>query len=544
MPKPKCPDWIHDAVFYEIYPQTFYDTNGDGIGDLPGVIEKLDYVKSLGVNAIWLNPFYVSPMRDAGYDVADFYKVDPRYGTNNDAKRLFKEAHKRGLRVIIDFVPGHTSIDHPWFKASCDPKPNKYTNWYVWTDNAWTGVGDKYASKMIHGYCERNGNYMINFFWSQPALNYGFGKPEADWQLPVNHPDVQALWKEMQNVLWFWLDMGCDGFRIDMAGSLVRNDPGHKGIKKFWNEVRTVLDKKYPEAFIVAEWSFPKAAIPAGFHADFLHWGHNYHDLFRKEKYRIPGLKEGAPSFFDQEGKGDISKFMQCYLDQYEATKHKGYISIPVGNHDLSRINIRRSQKDLEIIFAFLMTMPGVPFMYYGDEIGMRQCPDDWPNIEGCYLPRAGARTPMQWNKSKNLGFSKAAKNKLWLPVDPAKKAPTVENQEAKRGSLLHWTREMVRIRREEPGLLAHADFTPLYAKKNAYPLVYLRSQGKHRVLVALNPSKKPVKVKVGLPYNAGMPEPLIGRNVAPQVTGKSITLDMGGQSYGVFRLPEAKKGK
>ena len=184
------PDWVRSAVFYEIYPQTFFDTNGHGIGDLPGITAKLDYVQSLGANAIWLNPFYRSPMRDAGYDVADFRAVDPRYGTNEDARRLFREAAARGLRVLIDFVPGLTSIDHPWFIQSARPEPNPYSNWYVWTQSAWDNGGEKWKGKMVHGYSDRNGNYLINFFWSQPALNFGFAEPDPDqpWQLPTTHP--------------------------------------------------------------------------------------------------------------------------------------------------------------------------------------------------------------------------------------------------------------------------------------------------------------------------------------------------------------------
>ena len=157
--RPAGPEWLDHAVFYQIYPQTFYDSNGDGIGDLPGIIAKLDYVKSLGVGAIWLNPFHDSPFRDAGYDASDFYTVAPRYGSNEDARRLFAAAHERGLRVIIDYVASYTSIDHPWFKASCDPRPNKYSNWYVWTDGIWYPGWDKNRG-FVQGYCERDGQYL------------------------------------------------------------------------------------------------------------------------------------------------------------------------------------------------------------------------------------------------------------------------------------------------------------------------------------------------------------------------------------------------
>jgi len=212
--KPAGPEWIHKAVFYEIYPQTFYDTNGDGIGDLKGIISKLDYVKSLGVDAIWINPFYVSPFRDAGYDVSDYYHVAPRYGTDQDAKDLFRIAKEKGLQIIVDFVPGHTSLDHEWFKASCDPKPNKYSNWYIWTNGTWFDSNEKDYSNFIQGYCDRDGNYMTNFFWHQPALNHGWGSLDLtqQWQLSMDHPDVLALRQEMKNIMRYWLDVGCSGF--------------------------------------------------------------------------------------------------------------------------------------------------------------------------------------------------------------------------------------------------------------------------------------------------------------------------------------------
>ena len=322
---------MNTAAFYEIYPQTFYDSNGDGIGDLKGIISKLDYVKSLGVDAIWLNPFYVSPFRDAGYDVSDYYHVAPRYGTDQDAKDLFRIAKAKGLRVIIDFVPGHTSIDCPWFRASCSPIPNKYSNWYIWTNGTWFNGMEKYKENFIEGYCDRDGNFMTNFFWHQPALNYGWGKPDPNqpWQLPVDHPDVTALKAEMKNVMKYWLELHglFSVLEVDMAGSLVKNDP-NQSIRFFWQDVRKMLDTQYSDAFIVSEWSNPKDAINAGFHADFMHWFESYDDLFSRSN-----------SFFRASGNGNITHFLYNYFQQYAFTKGKGYISLPVGNHDITRIH-------------------------------------------------------------------------------------------------------------------------------------------------------------------------------------------------------------
>ncbi|MGC4005089.1 MAG: alpha-amylase family glycosyl hydrolase [Pirellulales bacterium] len=160
-----APRWLEDAVFYQIYPQSFYDTNSDGIGDIPGIIAKLDYIQSIGVNALWLNPVFESPFADAGYDITDFYKVAPRYGTNKDLVRLFKESHRRGMRVCLDLVAGHTSIEHPWFKASAKPEQNKYSDWYIWTNTTW----ENGVPNVIRGFSDRDGGYVSNFFYCQPA---------------------------------------------------------------------------------------------------------------------------------------------------------------------------------------------------------------------------------------------------------------------------------------------------------------------------------------------------------------------------------------
>ena len=222
--KSRLPDWLSTAVFYQIYPQSFYDSNRDGIGDIPGIIKKLDYIYSLGCNAIWINPCFESPFRDAGYYIADYYKVAKRYGTNSDLKHLFKEAKKRSIKICLDLVSGHTSIDHPWFRESCKAETNKYSNRYIWTKSVWESAGDDY--RIINGFSERDGNFITNFFWFQPALNYGFARPDPakPWQLSTSHPDVRTLRREIMNIMRYWLDMGADGFRVDMASSLVKGD--------------------------------------------------------------------------------------------------------------------------------------------------------------------------------------------------------------------------------------------------------------------------------------------------------------------------------
>ena len=436
---PTMPDWAKNAVFYQIYPQTFCDSDGDGIGDLQGIISKLDYVKSLGVDAIWFNPFFDSPFNDAGYDIRDYYKIAPRYGTNDDAKRLFEEAHKRGMHVIFDYVISYTAIDHPWFVASQKQEKNK-------------------------GYGQRNGQFMRNFYWCQPALNFGFANPDPEqkWQLPTDHPDVMAMREDLKNVLRFWMDMGADGFRADMAGALVKTrrvrgneqfyNTNENETKLFWREIRQLLEKEYPRGFMVAEWSFPADALDNCFHVDFFHWFNGYNDLFQKEDWRILNGVSRGHSYFDAEGKGEIRAFLKSYMDQYQKTVGKGYISLPMGNHDNARLGNKRTDKELEIIYAFGFTMPGVPFLYYGNEIGMRQLPTSWPQVEGAYQPRNGARTPMQWSNDKNLGFSSGDADKLYLPVDPAPDAPNVLTQEKNPNSLLNKTRRLIALRHSDSG--------------------------------------------------------------------------------------------
>jgi maltose alpha-D-glucosyltransferase/alpha-amylase len=544
-----CPEWAHHAVFYQIYPQSFYDSDGDGIGDLQGIIQKLDYIKSLGVDAVWINPFFESPFCDAGYDISNYYKVAPRYGTNDDAKELFEEAHKRGLKILFDFVASYTSMESPWFKASAQQQKNKYSNWYIWTDNIWLDPPKQFSGAFIKGYGTRNGQYMQNFYQCEPALNYGFAVPDSQqkWELPIDHPEVVAMKEEMKNVLRFWMKMGADGFRADMAGALVKSSGAEgnqqfyttqeEGTKQFWREIRGILNKDFPEAFIVSEWSYPASALDGCFHADFFHWFQGYNDLFQKESWRIlNGISEGH-SYFDEEGKGDITFFLSRFMEQYERTKGKGYISLPLGNHDNARLGNKRSDDDLEIIYAFGLTMPGVTFLYYGNEIGMRQMPESWPQVEGAYRPRNGARTPMQWTKGKNLGFSTASAEKLYLPVDPAEDAPTVEANENNSGSLLHRTRKLIQLKHTEPALAAYAEFVPLYAKKNTYPFIYARAKDKDAVIVILNPSGKESSAEFSLNIPFSKLTLLAGKEVKVTKDVTKISVIVPKQTYAIYKL-------
>ena len=483
--------WLKDAVFYEIYPQSFYDTNGDGIGDFNGIIEKLDYIRSLGCNALWINPCFDSPFKDAGYDVRDYKKVAPRYGTNNDLYRLFGEAHKKGIRVLLDLVPGHTSEEHEWFRQSQKAEKNEYTNRFIWTDFCFQGAK---GMGFIGGESERSATYILNFFKCQPALNYGFLNPTEHWQLPTDHPDVIATREALKDIIRFWLDHGCDGFRVDMAASLVKNDDEKKsGTSAIWRNVREMLDKEYPDAAFVSEWSQPKQALRAGYHMDFYlnHPGCGYATLMRdyQKTWSITDTSAGDDSYFKKDANRDINRFLKEYMDWYQDTKDIGYISMLTCNHDTVRPRFNLNPAELKLAYAFIFTRPGVPFLYYGDEIGMRYL--NLPTKEGGYF-RTGSRTPMQWNSGKNLGFSTGCADALYLPVDPAADAPTVEAQEKDPGSLLNTVRKILALRHAEEDLQADAAFEPVCTGKDE-PFVYRRG----KLLLAVNPSGKKLSAKV-----------------------------------------------
>ena len=469
------PEWLRTAVFYQIYPQSFRDTNADGVGDFDGIIEKLDYIRTLGCDAIWLNPCFESPFGDAGYDVADYCKAAPRYGTNDDLRRLFDEAHRRGMHVLLDLVPGHTSVKHEWFRESCRAERNEYTDRYIWTDSVWT---EPDGMACIRGISERDGSCAVNFFSHQPALNYGFYRPDPKkpWQQPTDGEGPQKTLSAMMDVMRFWLSLGCDGFRVDMAGSLVKHDEDGRGTVALWKKVRAFLDCEFPDAAMISEWGEPDKSLEGGFHMDFLlHFGpSHYNDLFRCE----------SPYFC---GHGDASEFVRRYTSSLSKTEGCGLICIPSGNHDMQRLARTVTGVNAKIAFLFLLTMPGAPFIYYGDEIGMRYV-EGLASVEGGY-DRTGSRSPMQWGRDKNAGFGDAAPDKLYIPVDPDENRPDVEDEEVDDDSLLSEVKRQIKLRREHPALSNTGKIEFVYAEKNAYPLAYVREADGERLMVALNPS-------------------------------------------------------
>lgn len=475
----KRPEWLDNAVFYEIYPQSFKDTDGDGIGNIGGITEKLGYIKELGCTALWLNPCFESPFGDAGYDVSDYCKVAPRYGTGEDLVQLFEEAHRLGLHVILDLVPGHTSWEHKWFRESMKAEKNEFTDRYVWTDSIWEEPAG-YGS--LRGISDRDGSCMVNFFTHQPALNYGFYKPERPWQQPMDSPGALATREAMKDVMRFWLSRGCDGFRVDMAGSLVKNDPEGKGTIYLWQDIRGFLDEEFPQAAMVSEWGEPDKSLQGGFHMDFLlHFGpSHYNDLFRCEK-----------PFFG--GEGDASVFVSKYLDSYEKSERKGLICIPSGNHDMDRLARHIKGERRKLAFAFLLSMPGAPYIYYGDEIGMNYV-EGLTSVEGGY-GRTGSRSPMQWDSSANAGFSTAPAEKLYIPVDPSPERPTAEAQTSDETSLRSEVKKLIAVRQSHKPLQSLGEIEFLIDGAPGKPLAYIRSLDGERILIVINPTASPAEL-------------------------------------------------
>jgi glycosidase len=539
--KRPTPEWLLDAVFYQVYPQSYFDSNDDGIGDLRGITAKMDYIQSLGVSGIWINPFFESPFNDAGYDIADYYAVAPRYGTLTDFHELVKEAHARKIKVLFDLVIGHCSWDNPWFKRSCQSTTNPYSDWFIWTNNVWATAPPGY--EVVRGYAPRMGGYLTNFFVSQPAFNFGFAHPDQryPWQQAVDAPGPLAVRAEMKNIIRFWFDQGADGFRADMALSLVKGDLDGSATASVWAEVRQMLDQEYPDHIMVAEGGNPIVSVGlGGFHVDFcLPWRMPaYNSLFRKSITNEGGTQSGVDpygfSVFDRAGHGNIQEFMDEFLRHYAFIKELGFISIPEGNHDLHpRISQGRSPAEILQAFLFTITMPGVPFIYSGDEIGMRTVPG-LPWKEGSY-DRTGIRTPMQWDNTLNAGFSSAAPDQLYLPVDPVEDRPTVQAQEEDPNSILNQLRQLIALRRTRQALQADAEFYIRYAERGMMPIVYERCSENERLLIAINPTGNTVEVSLSIENLRTIPQTLWGFDGAFQPTATGWRIQLPPASGGIY---------
>jgi len=524
------PAWLADAVLYQIYPQSFADSNGDGIGDLPGIRGRLGYLSDLGVNTLWLSPLFASPFFDAGYDVSDYLAVAPRYGTEADLVELVREAEARGIRVLLDLVAGHTSDQHPWFRASANTPPGADGgDRYIWAEADEPPGPTWVASPGV-----RPGYFLPNFYAVQPALNFGYARmdPAEPWRQPVDAPGPRANRAALREIMAYWFDRGVAGFRVDMAASLVKDDPGRLETAALWGEMRAWMDEAHPDRVLISEWGDPKTSVPAGFHADFfLHFiGRPLRSLWGNAQGSHEPSWGTEPCYFAPEGEGSLAEFLAAWLEADEAIDGNGHAALPTANHDFSRLTCgTRTRAMVAPAFAFLLTWPTLPVIYYGDEIGMRYIPG-LPDKEGSQLnaeSRQGSRTPMQWTRSGpdgNAGFSTAPAERLYLPVDPDPGRPTVAAEQQDPDSLLNQVKALIRLRAEHPELATGGTVRMVH---EGYPGVYVRGE---RYVVIVNPSARLERYDVSdLPVRAA----LVARGVAVE-GGIARTEPFG---YGVFEL-------
>jgi maltose alpha-D-glucosyltransferase / alpha-amylase len=513
--------WYMNAIFYEVHIRAYCDSNRDGIGDIPGLISKLDYIKDLGVDCIWILPIYPSPLKDDGYDIADYYDVHPDYGTLEDFKTLIKEAHKRGLRVIADLVLNHTSDQHPWFQASRSDPNSKFRDYYVWSD-----TDTKYNDARIifldtedsnWSFDEKAGMYYWHrFYASQPDLNY----------------DNPAVLEEMRQVMKFWLDMGIDGFRADAVPYLIEREgtncenlpETHQILKSF----RAYLDENFEGKVLLAEANqWPEDVLPYFGDGDEFHMG--FHFPVMPRIFMAIRKGDASPIHWIMSQTPDIPENTQwcIFLRNHDeltlemvTEEEREWMWAEYAPHPRMRLNlgIRRrlaplldnDQRKILLANALLYALPGAPIIYYGDEIGMG---------DNIWLPdRNGVRTPMQWNGRINAGFSDASPDALYAPViDTDKfsyKLLNVEDAEKDPDSTLNRMRKLIHIRKSNP-IFALGDYQFL-AKDQTECLVIRRTYQDQQILCALNLTDRDQELMLHLPD-------LVGNHLFDLMSGKQV---------------------
>jgi len=539
-------DWYKDAIFCEVFARTFADSNGDGIGDLAGLTSKLDYFKTLGVDALWLLPISPSPLRDDGYDVSDYCDIHPDYGTLDDYRTLVAAAHKRDLRIVVELVPNHSSDQHKWFQASRDPEHpehEKYRDWYVWS-----ATDEPYHDARIifldyepsnWSYDERRGAYYWHrFFRHQPDLNY-------------DNPEVQ---RAMLRVLQFWIDQGVDGIRIDAPpylyereGTSCENLPEtHAYLKR----VRAFVDAYAPGTMLLSEANqWPEDVRPYFGDGDEMHM--NFHfplmprifmALARADRAPIEEIMARTP---DLPASCQWGTFLRCHdeltleMVTLEERDFMWDFYAPEARMRLNRGIRRRLAPLLEnnlprikVANSILLTFIGSPFLYYGDEIGMGD--NIW--LED----RDGVRTPMQWNDGPNAGFSSAPKEALTNPVIEDEvygyRRVNVQTQEADPDSLLNWTRSVLRVRKQHRAFGRGS--LQLLAPRNPAVLAYIRAYKDEVILVVNNLSAEAQEAALDLAaYEDSKPVNLFTHAELPAVGAVPYTLRLGGYGYRWIKL-------
>ena len=481
--------WWERGIIYQIYPRSFLDSNGDGIGDLAGIRSKLDYLEWIGVDAIWISPIYPSPMADFGYDISNYTDIDSSFGSLADFDALLADAHRRGLKVLLDYVPNHTSDQHPWFLESRASRNSAKRNWYIWRNpKPGGGPPNNWLSNFggsAWTWDEKTGQYYYHAFLKQ--------QPDLNWR----NSEVQEA---MLQVLRFWLDCGVDGFRVDVMHHLVKDDefrdnppnpnwqPGMSPYRELLTtytadlpEVQEIVAKlrsvveEYDDRMLVGEIYLPVERLMAYYGAS----GKGAHLPFNFQLIRLPWNAREITSAVER---------YEALLPSY------AWPNWVLGNHDKSRIATRVGPAQARMAAMLLLTLRGTPTMYYGDEIGMQdvripleQVQDPFEkNVPGLGLGRDPERTPMQWSGEEHAGFTSGTP---WLPISDDYQTVNVDLEQSQPTSMLTLYRRLIALRRAEPALSV-GDFSPLPA--NDHLVAYIRKSDARRLLVVLNFGAQP----------------------------------------------------
>ncbi len=477
--------WWQTGVIYQVYPRSFQDSNGDGVGDIPGIIKRLDYLQWLGITILWLSPVYPSPMKDFGYDISDYTGIHPMFGSLADFDTLIKEVHARNMKLIIDHVPNHTSDQHPWFIESRSAKASDKRDWYIWADAAADGGPPNNWLSVFGGsaweWDEKTGQYYYHaFLKEQPDLNF-------------RNPAVEAA---IYDVLRFWLNRGVDGFRIDVMWHLIKDKELHDNppnpnyashmltydkllpvfstdrpeVHDIVTSMRAVIDE-YKERLLIGEIYLPVDKLMAYYGLDNKGAHLPFNFLLLSAPWNAPQIAS--------------------IIDSYEASLPAGaWPNWVLGNHDQPRIRSRVGAHQARVAAMLLLTLRGTPTIYYGDELGMQDVPipiEEQQDPQGLNMPqkdlsRDPQRTPMQWDASKYGGFSEA---RPWLRVDRGWREVNVAMQQNDDNSMLSLYRRLLMLRQREPALFAGSYKT---VAVNRHGIAYLReAAGADRFLVALN---------------------------------------------------------
>jgi maltose alpha-D-glucosyltransferase/alpha-amylase len=537
--------WFQRAVFYEVSVRSFFDANGDGTGDLQGLIEKLDYISWLGIDCLWLLPFYSSPLRDGGYDIADFFTILPEYGKLGDAVRLMEEAHKRGIRIITDLVVNHTSDQHPWFQESRQSRDNPRADWYVWSDTDQTYPD----ARIIFTDTERSNwawdpnrqqYYWHRFFSHQPDLNY-------------DNPEVQEA---MMGILRFWLNLGLDGFRLDAVPYLFEREGSNcenlPETHAFLKRVRKEVDAGYPGRVLLAEANqWPSDVVEYFGDGDECHMCFNFPlmprmfmALRRAQRHPITEILAQTPEVPDGCQWGIFLRNHDELTLEMVTDEERDYMWNEYAKDPRMKLNIgirrrlaplvENDRRVMELFHAMLFSLPGSPILYYGDEIGMG---------DNVFLgDRDGVRTPMQWSPDRNAGFSRADFAQLYSAplMDPVYgyQALNVEGELRDPSSLLHWLQRMLQVRKRHP-LFGIGSFEVLSAE-NPSVLAYVREWEGDTVLCVNNLSRFAQPVELSLQrFEGRTPIELLGRVPFPRIGELPYLLTLGPYGFYWFQIVE-----